>query len=238
MFERPHHRRIERVLQLLRTAFLRQSGAYFGGGTSIALQIREYRESVDVDFLCNDAEGYRNIHTAVFDAGHHGICLPEAVLAGELIRTRDAVRFFIDLQDGERPVKCEIVREGYLPPFQSGPEVAGVTALRPEDLIATKLLANADRGLDRALRFRDLFDLVMAGLEWPREAAVAMVKATQAYGESAKSALEKVTDLLREQPELRLEAYERLAISTEARKAIDEVVAGSPPGTASKIFGG
>jgi hypothetical protein len=57
MFERPHHRRIERVLQLLRSAFLRQSSAYFGGGTSIALQIREYRESVDVDFLCNDAEG-------------------------------------------------------------------------------------------------------------------------------------------------------------------------------------
>ncbi len=160
------------------------------------------------------------------------------MLAGELIRTRDAVRFFIDLQDGERPVKCEIVREGYLPPFQPGPAVAGVTALRPEDLMATKLLANADRGLDRALRFRDLFDLVMAGLEWPREAAVAMVKATQAYGESAKSALEKVTDLLREQPELRLEAYERLAISMEARKVIDEVVAGSPRGTVSKIFGG
>ena len=54
----------------------------------------------------------------------------QAVLAGELIRTRDAVRFFIDLQDGERPVKCEIVREGYLPPFQPGREVAGVTVLR------------------------------------------------------------------------------------------------------------
>jgi len=30
-----------------------------------------------------------------------------------------AVQFFVDLSDGRRPVKCEIVREGYLPPFDT-----------------------------------------------------------------------------------------------------------------------
>ncbi|WP_322543705.1 nucleotidyl transferase AbiEii/AbiGii toxin family protein [Pantoea eucrina] len=27
---------------------------FFGGGTRIALEINEYRESIDVDFLCPD----------------------------------------------------------------------------------------------------------------------------------------------------------------------------------------
>lgn len=237
MFEREHHQRIERVLRLLRTDFLEGNRAYFGGGTCIALQIREYRESVDVDFLCNDAAGYRAIHEAVFSRSHEALCLPQVVLAGELIRTRDAVRFFIDLADGRRPVKCEIVREGYLPPFEPGPRVAGVTALGPADLMAAKLLANADRGLDRALRFRDFFDLVMAASEWPQQAPLAMGKAVGAYRESAKSAVEKVADLLRDRADLREEAYGRLAMSEEARAVIDRALLGSSPGTMTRIFG-
>jgi hypothetical protein len=237
MFEREHHQRIERVLRMLRTDFLEENRAYFGGGTCIALQIREYRESVDVDFLCNDAAGYRAIHEALFSRGHAALCLPQVVLAGELIRTRDAVRFFVDLSDGRRPVKCEIIREGYLPPFEPGPRVAGVTALGPADLMATKLLANADRGLDRALRFRDFFDLVMAASEWPQQAPLAMEKAVGAYRESAMSSVEKVADLLRDRADLREEAYGRLAMSDEARVLIDQVLGSSSPGTISRIFG-
>jgi len=30
-----------------------------------------------------------------------------------------AVRFFVDLSDGRRPVKCEIVHKGYLTPFDT-----------------------------------------------------------------------------------------------------------------------
>lgn len=237
MFERPHHRRIERTLQLIRTDFLELNHAYFGGGTCIALQLREYRESVDIDFLCNDASGYRQIHAAVFAEAHAALCQPGTTLVGDLIRTRDALRLFIDLQDGQRPVKCEIVREGYLPPFMPGPKLAGVTTLRPEDLMATKLLANADRGLDRALRFRDFFDVVMAGSAWPDQAPLAMAKAIGAYGESAKTALEKVAELLRDKEDLRGEAYERLAVDQEARLRIDKILADTPFGITHKIFG-
>jgi hypothetical protein len=141
------------------------------------------------------------------------------------------VRFFVDLSDARRPVKCEIVREGYLPPFEPGPRAAGVTALEPADLMATKLLANADRGLDRALRFRDFLDLVMAASEWPQQAPLAMEKAVGAYRESAMSSVEKVADLLRE------EAYGRLAMSDKARVLIDQVLGISSPGTISRIFG-
>ena len=117
------------------------------------------------------------------------------------------------------------------------PRVAGVTALEPADLMATKLLANADRGLDRALRFRDFFDLVMAASEWPQQAPLAMEKAVGAYRESAMSSVEKVADLLRDRTDLREEAYGRLAMSDEARVLIDQVLGSSSPGTISRIFG-
>jgi Nucleotidyl transferase AbiEii toxin, Type IV TA system len=68
LFKRLHHRRIERIIQLLRTTFLEQNRAYFAGGTCIALQIREYRESVDIDFLCNEATGDRR-HEAFLRMG-------------------------------------------------------------------------------------------------------------------------------------------------------------------------
>jgi hypothetical protein len=69
MFERLHHCRIERIIQLLRTTFLEQNRAYVAGGTCITLQIREYRESVDIDFLCNDGTGDRRIHEAFLRVG-------------------------------------------------------------------------------------------------------------------------------------------------------------------------
>ena len=62
-------------------------------------------------------------------------------------------------------------------------------ALDPADLMAAKLLANADRGLERAMHLRDFFDLVTAGLEWPQHAPVAMARAVDAYGASAGTAV-------------------------------------------------
>ena len=56
-FEHPHHERIAHVLSALDGATLRQPGCLFGGGTCIALLYREYRESVDIDFLVSDAAG-------------------------------------------------------------------------------------------------------------------------------------------------------------------------------------
>jgi len=237
MFERPHHRRVHQVLQLLHTGFLEENHAFFGGGTCLALQIREYRESVDVDFLCNHPAGYHRIHAAVFADGPAALCQPSVMLAGELWRTRDAIRFFIDLQDGQRPVKCEVIREGYLAPFSPGPRVAGVAALGPVDLMATKLLANADRGMDPALRFRDFFDLLVAGLEWPAHAPAAMTRAQTVYGQSARSAMEKVAQLLRDHPDSRQEAYHRLAIHADSQTRIEEALTQPPQQLVARIFG-
>ena len=50
MFERPHHRRIARILAALNGDLLREANCLFGGGTAMALRFGEYRESVDMDF--------------------------------------------------------------------------------------------------------------------------------------------------------------------------------------------
>ncbi len=52
IFERPHHRRIARVLSALDGDLLREVNCLFGGGTAMALRFGEYRESVDMDFWC------------------------------------------------------------------------------------------------------------------------------------------------------------------------------------------
>jgi hypothetical protein len=52
MFERPHHQRIATLLQAFDADLLLQANCYFAGGTAIVLSLGEYRESLDVDFLC------------------------------------------------------------------------------------------------------------------------------------------------------------------------------------------
>ena len=59
MFQRPHHQRIARVLDLLDADTLRAHRCYFGGGTAIALRYGEYRESVDMDFMVSELAAYR-----------------------------------------------------------------------------------------------------------------------------------------------------------------------------------
>ena len=54
MFERPHHRRIAKLLGALDAAKLASHHCFFGGGTAIALLHGEYRESRDVDFLISE----------------------------------------------------------------------------------------------------------------------------------------------------------------------------------------
>jgi len=52
MFRREHHQRIADALGLMKIENLVRCGCLFGGGTALVLQLGEYRESVDIDFLC------------------------------------------------------------------------------------------------------------------------------------------------------------------------------------------
>jgi hypothetical protein len=66
-YERTHHQRMAKLLSALDATFLAECECYFGGGTAIALQLGEYRESVDVDVVCASVDGFRRLRNTVSD---------------------------------------------------------------------------------------------------------------------------------------------------------------------------
>ena len=54
---RVRHLAVAKALATLDAGFLKRSQCFFGGGTRIVLELKEYRESADIDFLCSDREG-------------------------------------------------------------------------------------------------------------------------------------------------------------------------------------
>ncbi len=64
-FRRASHRQVAATLLRFDRRFLESTRCYFGGGTRIVLELGEYRESRDVDFLCADRDGYRRLRETV-----------------------------------------------------------------------------------------------------------------------------------------------------------------------------
>ena len=202
MFDREHHRRVAHVLETLDAGLLKANACLFGGGTAIALRYGEYRESVDIDFLVSERDGYRALRQRL--GGTDGLRAIQR--AG---RALDQVRDVRADQYGLRTVvrvdgieiKFEIVLEGRitLDPPGAGDEICGVATLTPLDLAASKLLANSDRWADDAVFSRDLIDLAM--MAPPKKLLKAAIeKARGAYGDSIENDLGKAIDALRARP--------------------------------------
>lgn len=202
MFERPHHRRIARVLAALNGPLLREANCLFGGGTAMALRFGEYRESVDMDFLVSDLAGYRSLRqlltgeagfSGLLRSGGEGFALANGVRADQYgIRT-------VLLVDGQ-PIKFEIVLEGRIS-FQAPGEadqIGSVATLTSLDMATSKLLANSDRWRDDGAFSRDIIDLAMMKLSLPLLRA-AMDKAMSAYGQAVARDLGSAIDRLQQQ---------------------------------------
>lgn len=189
------------MLQALDADALRDAHCLFGGGTCIALRHGEYRESVDVDFIVSDAQGYRSLRQLL--TGSHGLAAitrPGAIAlepAREIRADQYGIRTQV-LMDGH-PIKFEVVLEARIALDAPGPQdaVCGVSTLTPRDMATTKLLANADRQADDGVFNRDVIDLAMLGLKLPalREA---VAKAEAAYGASVLRDLAKAIGRLRD----------------------------------------
>jgi hypothetical protein len=180
MFQRPEHRLIASALAGMDADLLVNARCYFGGGTAIVLQNREYRRSLDVDFLCADVAGYRELRSRVTDRGIVGLFRQPVRVVRDIRSDQYGIRAFLAL-DG-LTIKFEIIREARI--SLSGlidPDLC-VPVLEPIDQFAEKLLANADRGLDASTAHRDAIDLGIlcgahGGLPEP-----AVGKAERAYG--------------------------------------------------------
>ncbi|MBN8726455.1 MAG: nucleotidyl transferase AbiEii/AbiGii toxin family protein [Xanthomonadales bacterium] len=216
MFERPHHRQIARVLEALDGGLLRQCSCFFGGGTAIALLHGEFRESVDVDFLVSDRQGYRHLRTLMAGAAGFGALLKGTAAGLEQARDVRIDQYGIRtvlLLDGT-PIKFEIVHEGRieleLP--GTGDAVLGISTLTGADLVASKLLANSDRWRDDSVFSRDVIDLAMMSPTLPMFRR-ALAKSAAAYGDAVINDLGRALEALAQRPGRLQQCMDALAIT-------------------------
>ncbi len=179
MFNRERHNAIIELLHSFNSDFLKQTNCYFAGGTAIALALDEFRESVDIDFLCASADGYRLLRNAVSDNLAELLNKPVKYLRN--VKT-DQYKIFTILESNNIPVKLEIVREARIDITGQYDNKLQVPVLSKTDLFAQKLLANADRGLDKASMSRDIIDLAVMIDKWGQIPQLSWDKAVKAYG--------------------------------------------------------
>jgi hypothetical protein len=220
LFEREHHIRVAAVLQALDAEFLAEHQCFFGGGTAIVLSHFEYRESLDIDFLVSDRNGYRRLREGITDQGLSAVTRSDAKLnqVREIRTDQYGIRTMLQVAPAE--IKFEIVFEGRisLETPRSEDRICGVACLTALDMATTKLLANSDRWMDDSTFSRDLIDLAMLNLP-RRTLAKAIEKAGAAYGESIERDLGKAIERLKERPGRLDECMESLKMKS-APKAL------------------
>ena len=209
MYSRPHHQRIQRILESLNPDLLLRNQCLFGGGTAITLTHGEYRESVDVDLIVSSKDGYRELRGLVNSQGIEALMKRPVPLRREARIDQYGIRCAFDV-DGEA-IKFEIVFEGRVELQDPLPEdrVNGVWALTMRDKVATNLMANSDRWADDSVWSRDIIDLAV--LTNGQEADPAGVAAAvEAYGSSVLVDIEKARNNLLERDGRLLNCMKRM----------------------------
>ncbi|KAB2838991.1 MAG: nucleotidyl transferase AbiEii/AbiGii toxin family protein, partial [Burkholderiales bacterium] len=174
------------VLRAFDVGRLQESDCYFGGGTAISMLLGEYRESVDIDFMCASGEGYRRLRNTVTPTDLGPLLKTPLKYLRDEVRTNE-YKVFTILEMNEIPVKVGFVFEARIPLAGALNAALGVPVLVRDDLYAEKLLANADRGLDRAVLSRDVIDhLAMMMQGWGDIPETAWRKVLQSYGKFSR----------------------------------------------------
>lgn len=116
-------------------------------------------------------------------------------------------------------IKFEIIHEGRIDLDTPSPvdEICGLRVLTRTDQVATKLLANDDRGADTSTFSRDLIDLAMMRPD-PTALEAGARKAVDAYGATVGDSLERAVAYLHDRPQ-RLDDYIR-ALKIDAPRAV------------------
>jgi len=196
-FRRPRHRTVAVALAAMNGPFLEKANCYFGGGTRIVLELGEYRESEDIDFLCSNRDGYRALRATITDRSLGAIMELPLPLAREVRADRYGIRTFLDV--GGSKLKVEIVHEGRVD--VQGQVCAGipVPCLDRVSCFSQKFLANSDRGDDDSTLGRDVIDLAFMIEGWGEDPArLGATIAQAAYGDVVQRALKTATKKLLE----------------------------------------
>ena len=210
-FRRPAHLEVVALLSKLDRTFLDRCECSFGGGTRIVLELGEYRESKDIDFLCASREGYRLIRETVSESSLGQVASGGLALAREVRADQYGIRTW--LAADKLKIKFEILREARIE--LASVRVAGlpVSCLSRAHTFAEKFLANADRGLDASTLSRDAVDLAFMIAGWPSDKAAEGISiARVAYGSDVDRKLTSVIGKLRQDKAYRKRCIEGLGI--------------------------
>lgn len=194
MFRRPRHNLVRRILTAFDARFLDDNRCYFGGGTRIVMELDEYRESLDIDLLCADKSGYRNIRSQVGEQTLGAILSTRLPLAREVRADRYGIRTFFDIE-GEK-VKFEIVAEGRITLAAQDLPGLPILCIDRVSCFAEKLLANADRWADRSVLSRDIIDIAFMVSHWGNIPPEAVAIAENAYGTGVHKSLKNAVALV------------------------------------------
>lgn len=222
---RPENTSALTILHRLDASLLGSAACFFAGGTAISLRCGEHRISRDVDFLCASREGYRLLRQRVFAAGAGGLFAEETIIVREPRVDRYGIRFVVAAERSAPPLKVEIVSEGRIDLAGTTDPALPVQRIVDSDLVASKLLANADRFLDEASTSRDLIDLIVLEHTIGKLPDEAWEKARSAYGDSVDAAYERALDRLGDHPDERARCFRVLDLSPEARSIVDAKLA-------------
>lgn len=191
-----HHQLISCALQNFNSEFLSDNHILFGGGTRIALELDEYRESVDIDFLCQDKRSYRAVREQVTNRTLGKIVKKQFEYSRDIMTNRDAVRTLIKVKDVT--IKLEFVCfDNYALTSESNSSLFPVPSLDHDSCFYTKLLANADRY--NSAPYKDIFDIVVMYGNWGDIPQLSIEKAISHYGKDTvinnlKSALSNLIE--------------------------------------------
>ena len=206
------HYKVWKALEALDAEFLTKACCFFGGGTRLVLELGEYRQSADIDFLCADRMGYRRLREAISQNSLGAIAKSPITLSREVRADRYGIRTFLDI-DGE-PIKFEIVSEGRVGLDAAHPANLPVPSLDAVSCFAEKFLANADRWADQSVLSRDIIDLAFMIKGWGANALVAgMHRAVEAYGDDVVESSRKAIDRLVGDPRYLQHCARELAIT-------------------------
>lgn len=236
MYSRPHHQRIERILESLDPDLLLRNQCLFGGGTAIVLTHGEYRESVDVDLIVSSRDGYRELRSLVNAQGVEALMKRPLPLRREARIDQYGIRCAFDVDS--TAIKFEIVFEGRLELQDPFPEdrVNGVWALTMRDKVATQLMANSDRWSDDAVWSRDIIDLAVLA-EGQAVDPAGVEAAVAAYGSSVLVDFEKArTHLLEREGWLRkcMERMQMTMAENDLRKWVQGLAVALPVAPATR----
>ncbi|PWC13414.1 nucleotidyl transferase AbiEii/AbiGii toxin family protein [Brenneria corticis] len=216
-FRLAHHNRIAKVLGAFSHDFLDEACCYFAGGTAIVMMLNEYRESVDIDFLCSSREGYSKLRTLLYGDNFSPLFSTPITTIGHIRKDQYGIRGRINVDD--QPIRLEFVSESRLD-LSPGGRISGVPTLGPSDLFAAKLLANADRGLDKATQSKDIIDLAMMQSHWGTIPESAWQKARTAYGISVDKSYQAAITMLNNEQTYFEKCMLNLRISIENQSLI------------------